>query len=782
MVRSYSRLMIIACLGSCLAPLAPVLPGRVERGLALAPDFLFKVLLVVCAAAVVTVAFRHLVKKLEPLIDANAREQAGFLDALSVRYVDLAIVGAAALSLFLELAIIRWQGTVFEFFAFYKNFGLLSCFVGLGLGYALASRDRISLILTIPLLAWQFGFMVVLRFGLGTWGLQNLRVLPFREQLHMGLRPVDFAAGFSIYFLLAVVFLITTLAFIPIGQLCGRLMERRTKLKAYGLNLLGSLLGVVLMLLASALWTPPLIWFVLCFVCILLFHLRTSVSLLLGIGASLACTVILAWPVEPLWHRIYSPYQMLELGTNEDNGLMLIRAAGYYYQRVYDFSGSRISPKLEKTRQYYEFPYRANPQLENVAIVGAGSGNDVAAALRSGARHVDAIEIDPAILMAGKANHPEKPYSDPRVRAVVNDARSFLRTTTSTYDLIVYGLLDSHTLLSQASSVRLDSFVYTVEGLREARSRLKKDTGVLSLSFAVLNQALGRKIYMMMEQAFDGRPPKCVVAGYDGSVIFMESNNTDWVLSASLLEQTGFQDRTPDFADPAIRADVSTDDWPFFYMPRRVYPASYLFMVCQVLVMSAFVTGSFFSEKPRFSHLSFFCLGVGFMLVETKGITEMGLTFGNTWQVIGIVIASILVMAFLANLVVQRLNIRRPAIPYLLLCTSLLVGWSIARSGGLPSTPFGRLETAIMLTCPLFFSGIVFSTLLSSKGQLAGVMAINLLGAVCGGLLEYNSMYFGFQSLYLIAIFFYVAAFVFDMATARRGAQSHLPSAVEELS
>jgi hypothetical protein len=168
--------------------------------------------------------------------------------------------------------------------------------------------------------------------------------------------------------------------------------------------------------------------------------------------------------------------------------------------------------------------------------------------------------------------------------------------------------------------------------------------------------------------------------------------------------------------------------------------------------------------------------------VETKGITEMGLTFGNTWQVIGIVIASILVMAFLANLVVQRLNIRRPAIPYLLLCTSLLVGWSIARSGGLPSTPFGRLETAIMLTCPLFFSGIVFSTLLSSKGQLAGVMAINLLGAVCGGLLEYNSMYFGFQSLYLIAIFFYVAAFVFDMATARRGAQSHLPSAVEELS
>ena len=32
-----------------------------------------------------------------------------------------------------------------------------------------------------------------------------------------------------------------------------------------------------------------------------------------------------------------------------------------------------------------------------VLIVGAGTGNDVAAALRMGAERVDAVEIDPAI-------------------------------------------------------------------------------------------------------------------------------------------------------------------------------------------------------------------------------------------------------------------------------------------------------------------------------------------------------------------------------------------------
>jgi hypothetical protein len=46
-------------------------------------------------------------------------------------------------------------------------------------------------------------------------------------------------------------------------------------------------------------------------------------------------------------------------------------------------------------------------------------------------------------------------------------------------------------------------------------------------------------------------------------------------------------------------------------------------------------------------------------------------------------------------------------------------------------------------------------------------MAMNLLGAVCGGLLEYNSMYFGFRSLYLIAILCYVLAFASDQLSLK---------------
>jgi spermidine synthase len=611
------------------------------------------------------------------------------------------------------------------------------------------------LLLVIPLLTWQFGFMMITRLRADLF-----RFIPFREQLTMGVDLADLPRTIVLYALLAVVFLVTALTFMPVGQLCGRLMERRTKLRAYGLNLLGSLLGVLLMLLASALWTPPLVWFALCFAALLLFQVRTSASLIAGIVFTLVATIILSWwPIDPLWNRVYSPYQLLEIGTEEDTGLTNIRAAGHYYQRIYDFSSQSLPPVLRSTRDYYDFPYKVHSPLDRVAIVGSGTGNDVAAALRAGSKSVDAVEIDPAILLAGKMRHPEKPYDNPRVNAINDDARSFLRRTNQKYDLIVYGLLDSHTLLSQGSSVRLDSFVYTIEGLREARQRLKPD-GVISLSFAILSDKLGRKIHLMLQEAFDGRAPVSVSGRYDSSVIFLESNDPHWTISPKQIADSHVTDLTAIYSSPSLQASISTDDWPFFYMPQRVYPASYLIMIFQILFLSCLITVNFFGEAPRFSYLSFFCLGAGFMLIETKGITEMGLTFGNTWEVIGIVIAGILTMAFLGNCVVACFHIKRPLVPYLCLWSTLAVGWIVARSGGFGSSPAGRLETTIVLTCPLLFSGIVFSIMLSARAQISSMMAMNLLGAICGGLLEYNSMYFGFRWLYIVAMACYFLAFV----------------------
>jgi predicted membrane-bound spermidine synthase len=718
--------------------------------------------------------FLRLLRMLQTRLLEDSRGEADFLQSISGRFVPAAIVSSAALSLFLELAVIRWQGTIFEFFAYYKNYGLLACFAGLGLGYALSqSEDGIPLALTLPLLAWQFMLLIGLRFGLPRW-VNILNGIPFREQLNMGFTAQPQQIG-VIYLLLTVVFLLTALAFLPIGQVCGKLMERTGQLPAYGMNLLGSLLGVGLMFLVSYFWTPPVVWFGSCSLAVLFFLRRIPKTQLVGATAAMVALLALAWPINPLWNKVYSPYQLLEVGY-ERSGLMIIRAAGHYYQRVHNLSEAAIgapgNEALHAIRDYYNLPYKFHPGANDVAVVGAGSGNDVAAALRSGARRVDAIEIDPAILLAGKLNHPERPYEDPRVHPFVNDARSFLRTTDSHYDLIVYGLLDSHTLLSQASSVRLDSFVYTIEGLREARSRLQEN-GVLSLSFSVINDELGTKMFQMMTQAFDGKEPLCFRTTYDGSVIFLQSKNGDLTIPPALLSSGNVQEYGSRYHASPLKVDLSTDDWPFLYMPHRVYPVSYLIVLGIIVLLSFLLYSSFFRERPAISHLPFFFLGAGFMLVETKAITEMGLSFGNTWQVIALAIGSILIMAFLANAMVQRFRVVAPWLSFLLLFASLAFGWWIARTGGLPSTTSGRLGTLVVLTCPLFFSGIVFSALLSKEHHISSVMSMNLMGTMCGGILEYNSMYFGFRFLYVLALGLYLAALVTGWASRNKVA---LPS------
>ena len=724
-------------------------------------DELFEAALLSAAALIATWALFRLLRRLEPVLDANARAQAHYLDTIDARYVDLAILFSSGLSLLLELSLIRWQSSVLEFLAFYKNFSLLACFAGLGLGYALATRSRIPLLMVVPLLAAQFCFILWVRLG-----ASDLSINPFREQLTMGLGQGDWVAAAVLFLVLSIIFMLTALTFLPVGQLCGRLMERRQSLRAYGLNLLGSLLGVGVMLAASLLWTPPLVWFAVCLLGLLLCYLRRPSSLIAGIVFSAVCTMVLAWwPVDPLWSRVYSPYQLVEIGTDPDTGLTLIRAAGHYYQHIRDFSPYTSADR--EVRDYYDFPYKAHPGLKDVAIVGSGTGNDVAAALRAGAGHIDAIEIDPVILEVGEERHPEKPYANPRVHRVNSDARTFLRGTGNTYDLIVYGLLDSHTLLSHGSSVRLDSFVYTIEGLREARSRLKND-GMLALSFTVLSEALGRKIYLMLQQVFDGRPPVCLWAS-GGNVTFLISNDPNWQPPAAFMN-ADVKNVTASYASSTIAASVSTDDWPFFYMPQRVYPVSYLIMIGLILALSLALVGNFVAEAPRFSHISFFFLGAGFMLVETKGITEMGLTFGNTWQVIGIVFAGILIMAFLGNCLVQWLDIKRPQLAFVFLLAALAAGFLAARGGGFASTPLGRFETAALLSLPLLFSGMVFSTLLAAQRHIAAIMAMNLLGAIVGGLLEYNSMYLGFQALYLMAMGCYALAFVADQIFASKGA------------
>ena len=156
---------------------------------------------------------------------------------------------------------------------------------------------------------------------------------------------------------------------------------------------------------------------------------------------------------------------------------------------------------------FYEQVYRWFPErtFDNVLIVGAGSGTDVAVALAHGAGHVDAVEIDPKIQEIGVRDHPNRPYDDPRVTRINDDGRAFIRRSTDQYDLVVFALPDSLTLVSTSANLRLESFLFTSEAFDEVRDRLTPD-GIFVLYNFYREDWLPQKIAAMLDGSF-GSPP-----------------------------------------------------------------------------------------------------------------------------------------------------------------------------------------------------------------------------------------------------------------------------------
>jgi SAM-dependent methyltransferase len=681
--------------------------------------------------------------------------------SLSTKTKIRSIVLVTMLSLLLELVLIRWLASAFPVFSFYKNFTMLACFLGLGAGYAVAERQPCAPALVLPMLALFVGVITLLRYDTG----------PGYDIFSIGwLSMFDL----PVYFLLGASFILCACICYPVGQLCGKLLHSSNSRDAYGLNLIGSILGVAALFVMSLYWLPPVIWFAATGGIMLLFVLSRDEFLSVGIASFCVLLAILAWPVQPEAHRIYSPYQLLERTAKAD-GLMRILSGGSYYQKVYNFADNKRGHESDadrNVRAYYEFPYNFRKAPERVAIVGSGSGNDVATALRLGAAHVDAIEIDPAIAFLGTKYHPERPYDDPRVNLSINDARNFFRTADQKYDLIVYGVLDSHTALSHASNLRVDSYVYTREGIAEAFKLLKPD-GVLTISFTLINDALGFKLSKILRELPGAGKLLAVRVLYDYSkttAFIVKKGSSVTMPDATAI---GFTDVSDYFSQPYPESAVPTDDWPFFYMVERAYPFTYMIALGIILVLSYFFVRKTigFSDPIDRSYLPFFFLGSGFMLVETKAITELGLHLGGTWFVIAAAIMLVLIMAFLANLIVTRTarNLAGPA--YVGLFISLLVGYGLATSHS--DWAFGPPVMQLMLSCfvltiPLFFAGIIFSSLIGeAKINISTAFAYNLMGALFGGVMEYNSMYFGFAFLYLLALGFYALAWAFSRKSGR---------------
>src|SRR5438094_5660833 len=367
---------------------------------------------------------------------------------------------------------------------------------------------------------------------------------------------------------------------------------------------------------------------------------------------------------------------------------------------------------------------------------------------------IDAVEIDPRILELGEREHPDHPYSDPRVREHVDDGRAFLRSSPDRYDLIVFALPDSLTLVSTSANVRLESFLFTREAFASARDHLAPN-GVFVLYNYYRQPWLLAKIEGMLTDVFGTEP---LVREYDapiGSAAVLAASPGDLQVSgqAALLSPAIANDR------PA----AATDDWPFLYLRDRVIARYYILALIFVLLVAGIATmlaARLVSAPIAAFSPHFFLLGAAFLLLETRSLTMFSLLFGTTWTVNAMAFEAILTSVVIA-IGVNAITKPPRAVLYTGLGVTLVLAYVLPPSALLFDPAWLRyLAAAVIAFAPVFFANLVFTASFRDTRTADMAFASNLIGAMIGGVLEYAALVTGYQALLIIIAALYVAAYL----------------------
>ncbi|HKB05235.1 MAG TPA: methyltransferase domain-containing protein [Gemmataceae bacterium] len=710
----------------------------------------------------------------------------------------------SVLGLFLELLLIRWVSTEIRIFAYLQNTVLVVCFLGLGMGCwdarrrpfvlreLLAPLTLLVALLAIPPTRVALGEITTLLSGFND-------LLIWAPGSANGWGQV----GAPVVGLL-LTFLVMTLlweVFVPVGRLLGKLMsEHPDTIRAYSANVAGSLCGIWLFVLASALYLPPAAWFAF-FAAGAVFFLGSGGRSKLVDAGLLAAIVLLAGIAgyEAGWRDVrWTPYQKLavrDLSSEaslapERSGLSdrlrgerrvfhgvgdtFIAVNNTGYQATVDLRPETVAahpdryPLAQRGFSQYDLPARLHPNPNSVLIVGAGSGNDAAGALRNGAKRVVAVEIDPGIIAFGRKYHPEQPYADQRVEVVNDDARSYFATSRETFDVIAFGLLDSHTTTAMTNA-RLDHYVYTAESLAQAR-KLLNPGGIAVLSFEVAKPYVADRMATALEQVFGHKPVafRVPLNGYGwGGVLFVvgpgeatvRQRIADQPRLAALVAE--WQAAHPLTLSGATR--LATDDWPYIYLEKPTIPLLY-FLLAGVLAllflrgMHKLGSGAVIRAWGR-TGTHFFFLGAAFMLLEVQNISKAAVVLGNTWVVNAVIISGVMVMILLANLIAARLP-RLPLGPVYVLLVASCLGLYTFDLSAVAFLPYATKAVAVGLltSLPMLFSGIVFVRSFADADRKDAALGANLMGALAGGVLQSVTFVTGIQALLLIVAGLYVGA------------------------
>lgn len=669
--------------------------------------------------------------------DAPTRVPRGFPSLADVGRVGdrPRLIILSAVMLFVELALIRWTGSNIIYLSYFSNFVLLGSFLGIGLGF-LRARSAVDLSGLAPPVLGAF-VLAVAAFPV-TISQDDPSVFTFSSLTPEG-PPREIV--------LALVFLASAATLMVIAEGVARTFARLEALEAYKFDLIGSVIGIVGFSVLSFLHLPPVAWGIAAAVTLVVAWLPRRPSVVQALGLIVLVVVL---GIESTTAGLsWSPYYKIRAEPNEDlGGQLQVDVNGVPHQ---------VHQSAEHAPGKAIYDVARPSSLGNVLVIGAGGGNDVSVALARGAEHVDAVEIDPELYDLGRTDHPDQPYSDPRVDIHIDDGRAFLERSDTEYDLILLALPDSITLVSGQSALRLESYLFTEEALEAARERLAPG-GVFAMYNYYREPWLIDRYGSMLEDAYGQAPCLHQLAGGGDGGVALES----FVVGEepTSVECAGIATRTWVPSGPVPEA--ATDDHPYPYLRTRSLPSLYVVSLGLILVVSLVaIRVAAGPLRPMLSYVDLFFMGVAFLLLETKHIVQFALLFGTTWFVNALVFAGVLLSVLLAVAVSQRITFRHPVRLYGVLAAALVLAWALPAHLLLELPVVPRFFAAVAIAfAPIFTANLVFTQRFKDTGDSTTAFGANLLGAMVGGVLEYLALISGYRFLIVVVAVLYGIAFL----------------------
>jgi hypothetical protein len=647
----------------------------------------------------------------------------------------LRLVLLSSLMLFVELALIRWTGSNVVYLSFFSNFMLLGSFLGIGIGF-LRGRASTDLFPYAPVgLAIFVGLVLIFRVQIDRSG---------SDLIFFGAGRLT---GLPVWVTLPFIFSAVAVVMAMIAEGVARTFLEFPPLEAYRWDITGSILGIIGFTALSFAWAPPVAWGA---VVAALFALLLRPRLRLLQVVAMAGLILLLGRESNVPGWSWSPYyKITAIQHQQDPTETEIQVNGIPHQVAASVEDRRLGQPA------YFVPYERVPDLnlDNVLIVGSGAGNDAAIGLEEGARHIDAVEIDPRIQQIGAQSHPDHPYDDPRVTVYIDDGRAFLERTNARYDLILFALPDSLTLVSGQSSLRLESYLFTLQAMEAAREHLKPG-GAFAMYNYYREQWLVDRLAGTLKRAY-GHAPCVDTVGEAGRLAVLTVTLDD-----QLIDCPAASVWTP--VDPQAAGSPATDDYPFLYLRERSLPSLYLISLGLVLVASlALVRGASGPFRPMGGYLDLFFMGAAFLLLETKSVVQFALLFGTTWFVNALVFAGVLVSVLAAIEVARRWRPAEPAWLYVVLLGALVVAYLVPVDA-LLQLEFGpRFVAAVVIWfTPIFIANLVFAERFRNVEASHVAFGANLLGAMIGGVIEYAALITGYQTLLFLVAVLYGGAFL----------------------